>query len=201
MHPRFDIRRALPAEFDGIYDLVNDGYGRKRSRSRFDWIYRRNPYGTARCWVVFDRASGQLVGCYASWPWPVARGAQWMEGTLDGDSVVAPAWQHQGIYGLRSQAWRSHAWQRTAISLSWPNRKSYGAGIKYGRTAEIVGPAPKAVLMLNTKAYLAEHHWPAFVSAAGGALLDTALTAWRELVLPSQAGLAFRTGSTLRIER
>ena len=51
MHPRFDVRRAVPAEFDSIYDLVNDAFGFKRSRARYDWIYRRNPYGTARCWV------------------------------------------------------------------------------------------------------------------------------------------------------
>ena len=191
MHPRFDIRRAVPTEFDGIYDLVNDAFGFKRSRARYDWIYRRNPYGTARCWVVFDRASGRLVGSAASWPWPMARGAHSVEGAQDGDSVVAPGWQRQGIDGVRTEAWRSHAWQAKTIGLSWPNEKSRGAGIKRGRAARIVGPVPKAVLMLNAKAYLAQHDWPAFVSAAGGAVVDTALTAWRKLVLQGQAGLAF----------
>ncbi len=57
-HPRFDIRRAMPAEFDAIYALVNDVFGFQRSRAHYDWIYRSNPYGIARCWVVFDRASG-----------------------------------------------------------------------------------------------------------------------------------------------
>jgi len=191
MHPRFDIRRAVPAEFDGIYDLVNDAFGFKRSRARYDWIYRRNPYGTARCWVVFDRASGRLVSSEASWPWPMARGAHCVEGAQYGDTVVAPGWQRQGIDGVRTEAWRSHAWKAKAIGLSWPNAKSRGAGIKRGRAAYIVGPVPKAVLMLNAKAYLAEHNWPAFVSAAGGAVVDTALTAWRKLVLQGQAGLAF----------
>ncbi len=191
MHPRFDIRRAVPAEFDSNYDLVDDAFGRKRPRSRYDWIYRRNPGGTARCWVVFDRASGQLVSSEASWPWPMARGARFVEGALDGDTVVAPAWQRQGIDGLRSEVWRSHAWQAKTIALSWPNEKSRGAGVKRGRGARIVGPVPHAVLMLNAKVYLAEHNWPALVSAAGGALVDTALTAWRKLMLRRRAGLAF----------
>lgn len=190
MHPRFDIRRAVPAEFDGIYDLVNDTFGVKRSRLRYDWIYRRNPYGTARCWVVIDRANRRLVGSIASWPWPMARGAQCVEGAQDGDSVIAPEWQRQGIDRLRTEVWRSHAWQSKIITLSWPNEKSRGAGIKRGRSARIVGPIAKAVLLLNTKAYLAGRDWPALVSAAGGALVDTALTAWRTLAVQGAKGFA-----------
>jgi hypothetical protein len=189
-HPRFDIRRALPADFEGIYDLVDDAFGFKRPRPQYDWIYRRNPYGIARCWLVFDRASGRLVGSSGSWPWPIARGTQCVEGAQDGDSVVAPGWQRQGIDGFRSAAWRSHAWWRTTVVLSWPNERGRGAGIKRGRGSEIVGPVPKAVLTLNAKAYLAGHNWPALVSAAGGAVVDTALTAWRKLVFRDHAGLA-----------
>ncbi len=189
-HPRFDIRRAVPAEFEGIYELVNDVFGFQRSRAHYDWIYRGNPDGTARCWVVFDRASGRLVSSIASWPWPMARGAQAVEGAQDGDAVVAREWQRQGIDGLRTEAWRSHAWQATTIALSWPNEKSRGAGIKRGRGARIVGPVPKAVLMLNAKAYLSAHQWPTLVSAAGGTVMDTALTAWRQLVLRRPTGLA-----------
>jgi len=181
-HPRFDIRRAVPAEFDGIYDLVNTAFGFNRSRARYDWIYRRNPYGLARCWIVIDRASGRLVSSAASWPWPISRGAQCVEGAQDGDTVVAPGWQRLGIDGLRTEVWRSHAWNATTIALSWPNEKSRAAAIKRGRGARVLGPVPKAVLMLDTRAFLAERGWPAFASAAGGAVVDTALTAWRKLL-------------------
>ena len=189
-HPRFDIRRAVPAEFDAIYDLVNDAFGFKRSRPRYDWMYRRNPYGTARCWVVLDRASGRLVGSIASWPWPMAWGAQGVEGAQDGDSVVAPGWQRQGIDGLRVEVWRSHAWQAKTIALSWPNQKSRGAGIKRGRAARMMGPVPMAVLILNAKAYLAGHDWPVVLSAAGGAMVDAALTIWRKLAIRGGTDLA-----------
>jgi len=114
-----------------------------------------------------------------------------VEGAQAGDLVVAPGWQRQGIGRVRSEVRHSHAWHDKIIALSWPNEKSRGAGIKRGRAARIVGPVPKAVLMLNAKAFLAEHNWPALVSAAGGAVVDTALTAWRKLVLQGQAGLAF----------
>ncbi len=46
--PRFDIRRAVPAEFDAIYDLVDESFGFQRPRAVYDWLYRHNPYGTAR---------------------------------------------------------------------------------------------------------------------------------------------------------
>ncbi len=190
-HPRFDVRRAVPAEFDSIYDLVNDAFGFKRSRARYDWMYRRNPHGTARCWVVFERASGRLVGSTASFPWPMARAAHCVEGAQIGDVVVAPGCQRQGIRASFAKVRHSHAWQDKTIGLSWPNEKSRGAVIKRGGAGLILGPVPKAVLMLNAKAYLAEHNWPAFVSAAGGPVADTALAAWRKLLLRGRAGLAF----------
>ena len=178
MDPRFDIRRAVPAEFDRIYDLVNDTFGLKRSRARFDWMYRRNPYGTARCWVTFDRASGQLVGSWASWPWPMARGTRRVEGCQDGDWVVARGWQRHGTGDLSAEVLRSHAWQARTIRLAWPNEKSRAVAAKRGHAAEILGPLPKGVLILNARAYLAELSWPALISTIGGKAVDTALTAW-----------------------
>lgn len=189
-HPRFDVRRARPAEFDAIYDLVDAAFGTRRPRAHYDWIYRRNPYGLARCWLVFDRASGTLVGSSGSWPWPIARGTEHVEGAQDGDTVVAPAWQRQGIDALRSLAWRSHPWWKITAVMSWPNPKARGAGIKRGRGPHIVGPVPKAVLMLNARAYLAEHRWPALVSAGCGAAIDVALGSWRKLAMRDAGGPA-----------
>jgi hypothetical protein len=190
-HPRFDIRRAVPAEFDRIYDLVDDTFGVKRSRSQYDWIYRRNPGGTARCWVVFDRTSGRLVHSRASWPWPLARGTRCLDGFLNGDSAVARESQRQGIHGLRSDAVNSHAWQPKTVAIGWPNDISRQFWTKR-RATQIVGPFAKAILLLNAKRYLAEHKWPTLLSAAGGAVIDTALMAWGKVVLRNHAGLAVK---------
>lgn len=189
-HPRFDIRRATPAEFDGIYELVNESFGFKHTRAQYDWLYRRNPCGTARCWVTVDRASRRLIGSTASWPWPMARGAEPAQGVLAGDWVIAPGWQRQGIGGLRAEVRRSHPWD-SIIALSWPNEKSRGAGIKRGRGERIVGPVPKAVLMLKMTGYLAGRGWPALPAVVSGAVTDAALTLWRTALLRGQRGVAF----------
>jgi Acetyltransferase (GNAT) domain len=189
-HPRFDVRRALPVEFDRIYDLVDESFGGKRPRALYDWMYRRNPYGLARCWVAIDRASGRLVGSANSWPWPMARGRQPLEGTQSGDWAVAPGWQGHGISGLCADVLASRAGQAEIIGIAWPNGRSREAAIKLGRAHKIIGPIPKAVLILNAKSCLAGRGWPAPVSAAGGAVADAALAMWRKLLLRARAGLA-----------
>jgi hypothetical protein len=188
-HPRFDVRRVLPEEFEAVYRLVNETFGVTRSHLQLDWIYRRNPYGMARCWAVFERESGRLVSSSASWPWPLARGTYCLEGVLDGDSVVAPGWQRQGIDRLRAEVGGSHPWEASTIALSWPNEKSRGAVIKRGRGARVLGPVPKAVLMLNAGDYLAERAKPAGVGAAFGRAVDLSLIAWRRFVLGHRTGM------------
>jgi Acetyltransferase (GNAT) domain len=188
-HPRFDIRRAREADFDAIYDLVDQGFGIVRPHAQYDWLYRRNPYGRARCWIVIERAGGRLVGSTVSWPWPLARGGRAIEGALDGDLVTAPGWQHQGISGLRVKTLDSHSWQTKTVALSWPNEKSRAEGIKRGRGHRILGPVPRSLLMLNTNAYLVGRGWSAPLGAIGGAIADAAVRLWRATFLRTLSGL------------
>lgn len=60
--PRFEIRRASKADFDEIYDLVDEAFEFKRSRAEHDWLYRRNPGGKGRCWIIVERETGMIVG-------------------------------------------------------------------------------------------------------------------------------------------
>lgn len=188
-HPQFDIRRAIPTDFERIYELVDETFGFNRSHDRYDWIYRRNPSGLARCWLTFDRASGRLVGSWASWPWPMARGTQWVEGCQDGDWVVARGWQRHGTGDLCAEALRSHAWQANVIRLAWPNEKSRGVAMKHGHGTEIIGPVPKAVLILRGKDFLKEIEWPALLGALGGKAADVALMGWSRIRLHRRAKL------------
>jgi hypothetical protein len=188
-HPRFDIRRARPEEFDRIYDLIDESFGVRRPRALYDWLYRHNPYGLARCWVVVDRASNRFVANAAAWPWPMAEGAQRVEGTLGGDWAIAPAWRRQGISVLRVQVWDGHPWRGKLTGLSWPNEKSRGSAAKRGRGARFVGPVPRVVLPLNVERYLAARRWSPHFAAVGGAVVDGALEMWRSLRLPRQTGL------------
>ncbi|HUI28476.1 MAG TPA: GNAT family N-acetyltransferase, partial [Candidatus Kryptonia bacterium] len=117
-------------------------------------------------------------------------GTQPVEGALAGDWCVAPQWQRQGIAGLRSDVRHSHVWQDQLPALSWPNEKSRGSGIKRGKSAQILGPVPRAVLLLKTKEVLAGRGWPALLSSAGGVVCDTAVDLWRKAVLRDRTDLA-----------
>ncbi|MFI5365121.1 MAG: GNAT family N-acetyltransferase [Candidatus Binatia bacterium] len=189
-HPRFDVRRARPAEFEALYDVVDAAFGYKRPRAVYDWFYRRNPYGTARCWIVIDRASGQVIGSAAWWPWPMAHGEEPSEGTLGADWAVAPQWQRQGIPRLRAEVWASHPWYGKATGISWPNEKSRGSGIKRGRADRIVGPVPRAILPLDAEQLLASRGWPSPVCRVAGIVADSASRAARGLFLPRAGDVA-----------
>lgn len=189
-HPRFDVRRALPSEFEAIFDLVDETMG-KRSRDLYDWRYRRNPCGIARCWIVVDRASGQLVGNTSTWPWPVQQGERAHEGITSGDMVTKRGWQRQGIGTVGIDAFHSHAWFDESTGMGWPNEWSVDATIKRGRAASLVGPNPRAVLMLDTKRYLIEHGWSRAAATLGGPVLDSAAGLWRRLSLRTRSDVAF----------
>jgi len=182
-HPEFDIRRAASSEFVRIYDLVDETFGIKRPRTQYDWMYLRNPYGRARCWVTFHRGSGRLIGSWASWPWPMAWGTRWIEGCQDGDWVVAKGWQRFGIGDLCADTLKSHAWQSSTVRLAWPNEKTRALAAKLGHGSEIIGPLPKAVLILNAKAYFSQLQWPRIVGMLGAKGVETALSTWSRVML------------------
>jgi hypothetical protein len=137
---RLLVRRAHPSEFERHYDLVDEAFGVKRPRAVFDWLYRENPAGVARCWAVEERATGRLVSQAAYCPWPLARGLEPCLGYLTGDSAVALDWQRQGITELRRRACDRHPLVGSRIKLAWPNEKTIGGYRKHGRLNQLVGP-------------------------------------------------------------
>lgn len=56
---RFEVRPVHPSEFEIIYDLVDSAFGEKRDRRSYDWIYRDNPCGIARCLILIEKSSGE----------------------------------------------------------------------------------------------------------------------------------------------
>ena len=101
--PRFEVRRATLADFDHIFDVVDQAFARPRPRAFYDWLYRRNPLGVGHCWLTYEKRGGRLVGTVAVWPWPMARGAVPLPGFLEGDSAVLPEWQRMGVTVARRQ--------------------------------------------------------------------------------------------------
>lgn len=147
--PRFEVRRAHPSEFEVLYDLVDSAFGVKRPRPMYEWLYRRNPFGLARCWITLERASGRPIGSNARWPWPCARGGERREAVLVGDVVLVREWQRQGLSAPRSVVARSHPWRSSTIEVAWPNEKNRGALRKRGGEEEFAARIPYEILPLR----------------------------------------------------
>jgi hypothetical protein len=148
-HPRFELLRAKPQDFPRIYDLIDEGFGEVRPRARYDWLYRKNPAGPARCWIAVETASGRLAGAISEWPWPLARASEAREGHLSGDSVVAPAYRGQKISTLLTEARRRHPLFWRAAGIGWPNEQSMGQLVRRGRAYLAVGPFTEGLFRLG----------------------------------------------------
>ncbi len=171
--PRFEIRRAPPWEFERIYDLVDATFGVARPRVLFDWLYRRNPGGMARCWIVSEKRSGRLIGNAAHLPWPIARGGEALWGFQVGDAAAAPGFQRQGISELRAQA---HTWDpdyAKEIRFAWPNEKAIGHKRKQGHANELLGPLSEGVFPLEATARSRGRRWLRLLTLAGSDLAAT----------------------------
>ncbi len=181
--PRFDIRRVLPSEYERIYDLVDVAFERRRSRREFDWLYRDNPTGSARCWVVVAKETGAFVCSEALFPWPISRGDELLEGVMLGDSVTHPDWQHQRIPRQRARMRSSHPWIRRTVGFSDPNWKSRNAMIKHGRGQFIAGPMPAAAFGFRTRVAIERRGWPRALAGPVGLAADAALRGFAAFAL------------------
>lgn len=179
--PRFSVRRAVPAEFEAAYDLVDRVFQVRRPRTLYDWWYRRNPFGLARTWLVVERASGRLVSVATWWPWPMVQRGAPMRGALGGDLAVLPEWQRQGVTGARRLVTEADPYSRTLVRLSWPNDRSRSARMKYGLSG-LIDPMTHAVLVLNVRPSL-QRRGPRWLAAASRAVAETLLAAPSRLAL------------------
>ncbi len=55
--------------------------------------------------------------------------------------------------------------------------------VKRGDASDVIGPVPRAVLLLRAKDYLARREWPSSLATAAGVVSDAVLEAWRRIVL------------------
>jgi GNAT superfamily N-acetyltransferase len=185
---RFEVRRAAPNDFPRIHDLVDTVFDRSRSRAAYDWLYLANPVGIARCTLVFERCSGELVSSRSGWPWPVAHGSKRIEGQLGGDVVTLPRLQRQGIGELRRQFNEAHPCHGHTIKFGIPNAKSRAVTTKYGRVPPF-GPLPNGTLVLDSANYLQSRSLPRRVARIIGKTADLAMDRWRDKTLASPSNI------------
>jgi GNAT superfamily N-acetyltransferase len=187
--PRFEVRRATQNDFERIFDLVDTVFGTKRARTAYEWLYRANPTGIARCWLVIERSSGSLVANQCRFPWPVAHGSERIEGEFSGDFATLPRLQRQGLYRLCVEVRDSHARQNQTVVLGAPNAKSRGALAKIGRQHYVLGPLPFRVLPLDFVELLCSRSWPRSAARIVGVAANEALGLWHKRVLAFQGDI------------
>lgn len=146
--PRFEIRRLGAESFEAVYDLVEAAFGKRRPRALFDWLYRRNPLGPARCWALADH-DGALVSTRTAFPWPTAFGERRIEGWLGGDLATAPAWQGHAVRNDLADTVKAQWPPWDVIAFSWPNAISLRRIARRGWGTRPLGPVPRLVLSLR----------------------------------------------------
>lgn len=179
--PRIEVRRAHPSEFDRIYDVVDAAFGFKRPRALNDWAYRQNPYGPARCWVIVERATAEVIGALCYWPWPLARGSRPLQCEQGGDLALLPKYRNQGVFRVAAQILDGDPWKNLSIVYGWPNQTSVKR-LRQGWMG-LTGVLPKRVLPLRSDDNLARRGVPRPAAAVAGRLLDGLFRSWFTLRL------------------
>ena len=174
----FIVRRALPEEFELIYDTVDIAFGRKRSREVYDWLYRRNPHGFARCWILVERESDTILKTGASFPWPIWRGNEPLRGSLGGDAATLPDWQRKGLSKIRRRILNLHPFHRQTAYIGGPNASSRALLRNSGRAANVLGRLRGGIAVLRGGALLEHVGVPSPLSRPLGSAADAIFSVW-----------------------
>ncbi len=177
--PRFRVYRASPEDYERIYDCVDEAFGRKRPRVAYDWLYRANPYGRARAWILEECASGRILKTGASFPWPIWRGDVAITGNLAGDAATVPDWQRKGLSAIRRRVRRSHPWARTNAMIAGPNEGSRTVSTKAGEGSSLLGPLRGGVAVLRAAPLLTRAKLPSWLAKPAGSIATPLFSAWR----------------------
>ena len=181
--PRFEVRRARPEEFERVYDVVDSAFGKKRPRGLFDWMYRKNPYGRARCWVVVENQTGQWVKTGAGFPWPIWRGNEPQLGTLAGDSCTVREWQRRGLAAVRRRYTLAHPWNNRFVGFAGPNEGSRIVGRKAGNSRKQLGALRGGVAPIDACGLLDRVGTPALFSRTAGTFANAVVRSWQRSML------------------
>jgi hypothetical protein len=196
--PRFVVRRATPDEFERIYDVVDAAFEKKRPRAQYDWLYRENPFGVARCWVVTERATGEILRTGAYFGWPIWRGNNVLMGSLSGDAGTLPQWQRKGLAGISRAVRRAHPWYDETCGFAGPNAASRSVLQNAGESRKLLGALRGGVVPLQSRALLEHVGAHRMIASPAGAVAGKLLSAWRDLVLRGARGAP---GRVERVDR
>ncbi len=190
--PRVDVLRARPEQFERIYDCVDAAFGTRRPRALYDWLYLRNPLGTARVWIVVEKTTRQIVKTGAFYPWPIWRGNEPLMGSLAGDSATLPEWQRKGLSRPRRIVRRSHPWSGKIATIAGPNQGSIVVSQKAGEGNSILGALTGGVAVLRGGPVLEKAGLPSWLASPAGLLANGVSSSWRSVALRKASRVAGR---------
>lgn len=177
--PRFEVRQATPADFEEIYDVVDQAFGTKRPRELFDWQYRQNPHGLARAFILLEKSSGKILKSGSAFPWPVWVGDKPVLGELSGDAATLPEWQRNGLSRIRRDVRRSHPWRGCAVMIAGPNEGSRVVTAKVGDGDQLMGALSGGVVTFRSGELLERVGFPTRLAGVAGGVADGLLGRWQ----------------------
>jgi hypothetical protein len=174
----FIVRPAQLEDYEQIYDTIDAAFGRKRPREVYNWLYRRNPHGTARCWILAERETGTILKTGASFPWPIWRGDEPLMGTLGGDAATLPQWQRKGLSAIRREIGEMHPWHDQNCYIAGPNASSRSILRKSGKAASVLGKLRGGIAVLRGGALLKHVGVPSPLAGPLGIAADAIFSVW-----------------------
>ena len=90
------IREAdLDGDAAGLVAFLQGQLADHAGSARYDWLYRRNPFGPARAWIATDEAE-RIVGAAAAFPRPIVVDGAEVRGFNLGDFAIDPQYRALG---------------------------------------------------------------------------------------------------------
>ena len=93
------------SDLDSLMNHYAGSTGRRMTRERFEWQYKRNPAsrGDPPGFVCEEDPTGEFVGCIMSTPWAYRRGDESYYCTIGSDAFVRPEYRKMGVYNLMAE--------------------------------------------------------------------------------------------------
>jgi GNAT superfamily N-acetyltransferase len=139
-----DIRRATPADRDGILALLATSLGRDsdpRYDALFAWKHEENAFGSSPAWVATD--GDRLAGFRVLMRWEFVRHGEVVRAVRAVDTATHPDYQGQGIFTRLTLQALDELRDDVSFVFNTPNDQSRPGYLKMGW--QVVGRLPTAV--------------------------------------------------------
>lgn len=94
---RCEVRCAdLVKDKTDILSALEAYLGATENVKRFDWLYLAGPHGPAKCWLLIDTETQEVVGAAALFPRLVIKDGKEILGCVFGDFCLKPSWRSLG---------------------------------------------------------------------------------------------------------